>query len=105
MLGVDLKRDDSLDLELPLEVDDEYWEAGAPGDAFHQVGDKPSLITGFVCWIKLSYIAATALRTLVSLSPTHLFNISDDALSTVRGGRKAYSFRRTCHGKRQSQSS
>lgn len=72
MLGVGLKRDDSLDLELPLEVDDEYWEAGAPGDAFHQVGDKPSLIAGFVFWIKLSHIAATALRTLVSLALTDL---------------------------------
>ncbi|EIW58872.1 uncharacterized protein TRAVEDRAFT_48013 [Trametes versicolor FP-101664 SS1] len=59
-------REEDLDLELPLEVDDEYWEASAPDDAFHQVGDKPSLIAGFVCWIKLSHIAATALRTLYS---------------------------------------
>ncbi|KAI0628218.1 fungal-specific transcription factor domain-containing protein [Trametes polyzona] len=64
-------REEDLDLDLPLEVDDEYWEAtgitdregdGSPNPS----GDIPSLTTGFVCWIKLSQIAVAILRTLYS---------------------------------------
>ena len=56
----------SQDLELPLEVDDEYWENENPELAFRQPEGKPSLVTAFVCWIKLSHIVAFALKTLVS---------------------------------------
>ncbi|KAI0769708.1 fungal-specific transcription factor domain-containing protein [Trametes elegans] len=57
-------REEDLDLELPLEVDDEYWENENSELAFRQPEGKPSLVTAFVCWIKLSHIVAFALKTL-----------------------------------------
>ncbi|KAJ8473474.1 hypothetical protein ONZ45_g16282 [Pleurotus djamor] len=56
---------EELDLDLPLEVDDEYWEHPDPEKAFRQPDDKPSLITSFNCSLRLMHILGTALRTLV----------------------------------------
>ncbi|KAI8993102.1 fungal-specific transcription factor domain-containing protein [Trametes punicea] len=61
-------REEDLDLELPLEVDDEYWENENPELAFKQPEGKPSLVTAFVHWIKLSHIVAFALKMLYSPS-------------------------------------
>ncbi|KAH9948554.1 fungal-specific transcription factor domain-containing protein [Amylocystis lapponica] len=60
-------REEDLDLDLPLEVDDEYWENDNPELAFQQPCSKPSTVSAFVYWIKLSQIAAFALRTLYAL--------------------------------------
>ncbi|KAH9858811.1 fungal-specific transcription factor domain-containing protein [Lenzites betulinus] len=59
-------REEDLDLELPLEVDDEYWENDNPALAFRQPEGKPSIVTAFVHWIKLSHIVAFTLKTLYS---------------------------------------
>ncbi|KAI0743522.1 fungal-specific transcription factor domain-containing protein [Daedaleopsis nitida] len=59
-------REEDLDLDLPLEVDDEYWENDDPELAFRQPEGKPSLVSGFVQWIKLSHIIAYALKTIYS---------------------------------------
>lgn len=56
----------SLDLDLPLEVDDEFWENEDPELAFRQPEGKPALVSCFVHWIKLSHVVAYALKTLVS---------------------------------------
>ena len=56
----------SMDLDLPAEVDDEYWENEDPELAFRQPPDKPSKVSFFVSWIKLSQIIARALETFVS---------------------------------------
>ncbi|KAI0819989.1 fungal-specific transcription factor domain-containing protein [Trametes gibbosa] len=61
-------REEDLDLELPLEVDDEYWENEKPELAFRQPEGKPSIVTAFVHWIKLSHIVAFTLKTLYSAS-------------------------------------
>lgn len=55
----------SFDLDLPIEVDDEYWQTEDPALAFKQPPGKPSKIVHLVYWIKLTQIAAFALRTLV----------------------------------------
>ncbi|KAJ8522103.1 hypothetical protein ONZ45_g1327 [Pleurotus djamor] len=55
---------EELDLDLPLEVDDEYWEHPDPEKAFRQPDDKPSLIMSFNCSLRLMHILGTALRTL-----------------------------------------
>ena len=55
----------SLDLDLPIEVDDEYWENDDPDLAFRQPEGKPAVVAGFLEWIKLSHIVAYALKTLV----------------------------------------
>ncbi|KAJ7902064.1 hypothetical protein B0H14DRAFT_3724432, partial [Mycena olivaceomarginata] len=52
------------DVELPLEVDDEYWDNPDPEQAFKQPPGKPSLITFFVCHIRLCEILGSTLRRL-----------------------------------------
>ncbi|KAJ6557305.1 hypothetical protein DFH09DRAFT_1280056 [Mycena vulgaris] len=47
------------DVELPLEVDDEYWEEG-----FMQPPGQPSLLSYFVCKLRLCEILGDALRRL-----------------------------------------
>ncbi|KZT11021.1 uncharacterized protein LAESUDRAFT_644067 [Laetiporus sulphureus 93-53] len=60
-------REEDFDLDLPLEVDDEYWENDDPNLAFQQPEGKPALVTAFVFWVKLSRITAFALRTLYAI--------------------------------------
>ncbi|KIM40075.1 hypothetical protein M413DRAFT_73918 [Hebeloma cylindrosporum] len=62
--------EEDFDLELPLEVDDDYWEAGDP---FKQPPDLPSLITAFNQFIKLTQIMAFTLRTLYALDKSKIF--------------------------------
>ncbi|KAJ7459695.1 fungal-specific transcription factor domain-containing protein [Mycena latifolia] len=51
------------DVDLPLEVDDEYWEHG-----FTQPLGKPSLLSYFVCQVRLCEILGDALRRLYASS-------------------------------------
>ncbi|OCH92284.1 hypothetical protein OBBRIDRAFT_791396 [Obba rivulosa] len=60
-------RQEDIDLDLPVEVDDEYWENEDPELAFRQPPDKPSKISFFVSWIKLSQIIARALETFYAV--------------------------------------
>ena len=72
----------SLDLDYPIECDDEYWftlekdeEGSKPFPAsflqqpvvFKQPSDKPSLITAFVLSLKLNKVVAVLVRTIVSI--------------------------------------
>ena len=60
----------SFDVDMPTEIDDEYWENEQdPEQAFKQPPGKPSLLSYFVCFIKLNQILAIALRTIVSHVP------------------------------------
>lgn len=66
---MDLRFHDSFDVDLPTEVDDEYWEnEHEPEQAFKQPPGKPSLLSYFISLIKLIQILAVALRTIVSLA-------------------------------------
>lgn len=56
----------SIDAELPIECDDEYWETEDPNKAFVQPPDKPSRITFFNCYLRLNNLLASALKMLVS---------------------------------------
>lgn len=58
--------DPSFDLDLPVECDDEYWSPKDPKDAFKQPPGKPSKMSFFIAYLKLSQILAFALRTIVS---------------------------------------
>ena len=55
----------SFDLDLPLEVDDEYWEHPDPTQAFKQPAGVPCNISSFNSFLKLNQILAFALRTIV----------------------------------------
>ncbi|KAF7336925.1 Zn(2)-C6 fungal-type domain-containing protein [Mycena venus] len=52
------------DVELPLEVDDEYWEHPDPVKAFKQPLGKPSLITYFIHHLRLCEIMGSTLRRM-----------------------------------------
>ncbi|KAJ6512101.1 fungal-specific transcription factor domain-containing protein, partial [Mycena vitilis] len=54
------------DVELPLEVDDEYW------DQFKQPPGKPSQLSFFVCQLRLCEILGNALRRLYGSKKTKL---------------------------------
>jgi hypothetical protein len=55
-----------IDVDLPLEVDDEYWEHPDPSRAFVQPDGKPSKVSVVVSFIKLHHIMSYAMRTIVS---------------------------------------
>ena len=57
----------SYDLDLPLEVDDEYWEVSNPAEAFKQPRDVPSKISALNCYIKIGWILGFVQKTLVSM--------------------------------------
>lgn len=52
------------DVELPLEVDDEYWEHPDPEKAFKQPPGKPSQMAYFVCQIRLGEMLVRSCRLL-----------------------------------------
>ncbi|KAJ7497502.1 fungal-specific transcription factor domain-containing protein [Mycena latifolia] len=60
------------DVELPLEVDDEYWEHPDPEQAFKQPPGKPSLLTYFVCHIRLCEILGSTLRRLYASNKSRI---------------------------------
>ncbi|KAL5485496.1 hypothetical protein ACEPAI_8138 [Sanghuangporus weigelae] len=74
-------RDEDFDIDSPLEVDDEYWIPSDPSQpAFKQPEGKPSIVSGFICMLKISQIMAHALRTIycIDKSKVLLGLVSDD---------------------------
>ncbi|KAH9478723.1 putative transcriptional regulatory protein [Psilocybe cubensis] len=55
--------DETIDVEYPIECDDEYWDAEEP---FRQPEGKPSLVTAFIHFIKICEIMGNVLKTLYS---------------------------------------
>ncbi|KAF9241629.1 fungal-specific transcription factor domain-containing protein [Melanogaster broomeanus] len=64
--------EEDFDVDLPLEVDDEYWEPEDAEKAFQQPPDKPSRIAAFNSYLKLTKIAAYAMRTIYALDRSKL---------------------------------
>ncbi|KAF8630684.1 hypothetical protein AX15_002827 [Amanita polypyramis BW_CC] len=61
------------DLDLPLEVDDEYWETDDPTKAFKQPEGVPCKVTMFIYAIKIVWILAFILKTLYSTNKSASF--------------------------------
>lgn len=59
----------SIDVELPIVCDDEYWINPDPNLAFKQPEGKPSTVAYFNCALRLAQIHAFALRTIVRACP------------------------------------
>jgi hypothetical protein len=55
----------SFDLDMPLEVDDEFWENDDPTLAFRQPPGKPSYVTAFNLWVKLTEVISFMMSTIV----------------------------------------
>ncbi|KAK0477971.1 fungal-specific transcription factor domain-containing protein [Armillaria novae-zelandiae] len=63
-----MMRDEELDLQMPIECDDEYWEIAPDGQVhFNQPSGKSSKISYFSASIKLSEIMSVAMKTSFSL--------------------------------------
>lgn len=56
-----------MDVDYPIEVDDEFWECEDPSLNFKQPESQPCKISAFVSSIKLHEIIGTTLKTVVSL--------------------------------------
>ncbi|KAE9402266.1 hypothetical protein BT96DRAFT_991249 [Gymnopus androsaceus JB14] len=65
--------DEDFDLDLPLEVDDEYWVQPNPEDCFKQPPDKPSKVAFVVAFIEATHILSYALRTVYSINKSKVF--------------------------------
>ena len=55
----------SVDVDLPIDCDDEYWIHPDPEQAFKQPEGKPSKVAFFNCMLGLFQIQAYVLRTIV----------------------------------------
>ncbi|KAH9025469.1 fungal-specific transcription factor domain-containing protein [Lactarius pseudohatsudake] len=64
--------EESHDVDLPIECDDEYWESPDPALAFKQPPGKPSKVSCFNYLIKINLLHSHALRTIYSLSKSTL---------------------------------
>jgi hypothetical protein len=64
----------SYDVDFPIECDDEYWTPTDRNQAFTQPLGKPSIISGFVYYIKLCEILAFSLKTLYSTKKSKLLS-------------------------------
>ncbi|KAK0185007.1 fungal-specific transcription factor domain-containing protein [Armillaria mellea] len=64
--------EEEIDIDLPTECDDEYWEAADPAQAFKQPAGKPSVISYFNCCLKLSRLLAFCLRTIYSIKKSRV---------------------------------
>ncbi|KAL0956545.1 hypothetical protein HGRIS_002685 [Hohenbuehelia grisea] len=66
--------EEDFDIDLPLEVDDEYWDTGDPSAAFKQPPDVPSRVTFLNMWIKLSQVVSFALKTVYAANKPKMFS-------------------------------
>ncbi|KAF8172539.1 fungal-specific transcription factor domain-containing protein [Mycena galopus ATCC 62051] len=61
---------EDIDVELPIECDDEFWVNEDSSLAFVQPAGKPSRVTFFNCYLRLNNIMAFGLKMLYSLNKT-----------------------------------
>lgn len=66
--------EEDFDVDLPLEVDDQYWETDDPALAFRQPAGIPCKVSAFTWVIKLTQITAFALRTLYAIDQSKVFS-------------------------------
>lgn len=64
--------DSDIDVDLPLEVDDEYWAPSDTSLTFQQPVDKPAQASAFIRLLKLSSIIAYALQTIYAVNKSQL---------------------------------
>ncbi|TFK75372.1 hypothetical protein BDN72DRAFT_810971 [Pluteus cervinus] len=77
--GVSLGRgcginEEDFDLDLPLDVDDEYMETTDPALAFKQPPGVPSKLSAFILLIKLMQILAFTMKTIYVVNKSRVFS-------------------------------
>lgn len=60
--------DEDIDIDYPLDVDDEYWKTSDLATDFVQPAGKPSRISGFIAQLKLMQINGYCLRTVYCIN-------------------------------------
>ncbi|KAF8664366.1 hypothetical protein AX16_000738 [Volvariella volvacea WC 439] len=66
--------EEDFDLDLPLEVDDEYWEAKDGRAAFEQPPDVPSKVQSFTLLIHMTQILSFTLKTIYAVNKNKVFS-------------------------------
>ncbi|KAJ7589505.1 fungal-specific transcription factor domain-containing protein [Mycena floridula] len=67
---------EDFDVDLPIDCDDEYWEHPDPMQRFRQPPGKPSLVSSFICYIRMNDLLAATLRTLYCIAKTrNMWNV------------------------------
>ncbi|TRM65885.1 fungal-specific transcription factor domain-containing protein [Schizophyllum amplum] len=62
-------QDEVFDIRYPMECDDEYWyNPDNPEESWKQPADKPSIVSGFVTYIKLTRMVEIAIRTIYGIN-------------------------------------
>ncbi|KAF8913636.1 fungal-specific transcription factor domain-containing protein [Mucidula mucida] len=64
--------DEDIDVDFPIEVDDEYWENPDPSQAFRQPQGKPSKGLYYTSFLKLNQLMAKCLRILYSTTKSKI---------------------------------
>ncbi|SJL13472.1 uncharacterized protein ARMOST_16916 [Armillaria ostoyae] len=59
--------DEDIDIDLPTECDDEYWEHPDPQQAFKQPLGKPSTVSFLNCCLRLTRLIMVCMRTIYSI--------------------------------------
>lgn len=73
--------DEHFDAELPLEVDDEFWQSQDPAECFRQPLGRPPLVSSFNLWIRLMQITSRVLRTNYSTGNLQLPMLLDTGMA------------------------
>ncbi|KAK0497234.1 fungal-specific transcription factor domain-containing protein [Armillaria luteobubalina] len=64
--------DEEIDLDLPIECDDEYWEPQSTVDAFKQPPGRPAIVSYFNCYLKLTSLITFCLRTVYAMNRSQI---------------------------------
>ncbi|KAF8202668.1 fungal-specific transcription factor domain-containing protein [Mycena galopus ATCC 62051] len=68
------------DLDFPLAVDDEYWEASSCNAAFSQPSNKPSMVDYLNCQLNLNRILSFTLKVFYSTSRSRsIIGVTDES--------------------------
>lgn len=63
---------EEIDLDFPIECDDEYWEPSMSGSVFQQPEGKPAVMSYFNCYLKLTSLIALCLRTVYAMKKSQI---------------------------------
>ncbi|KAK0488743.1 fungal-specific transcription factor domain-containing protein [Armillaria novae-zelandiae] len=64
--------DEEIDLDLPIECDDEYWEPLSTVHAFKQPPGRPAIVSYFNCYLKLTSLITFCLRTVYAMNRSQI---------------------------------
>lgn len=64
--------DEEIDLDLPIECDDEYWEPQSTVNAFKQPPGRPAIVSYFNCYLKLTSLITVCLRTVYAMNRSQI---------------------------------